>query len=43
MKKRVFAIVDDAGEELTSFILQFYNRKNAILPKEILVPKEGQP
>lgn len=39
-EKRVFAIVDDAGEELTSFILQFYNRKNAILPKEILVPKE---
>ncbi|MDR3241324.1 MAG: excinuclease ABC subunit UvrC [Lactobacillaceae bacterium] len=38
-EKRVFAIVDDAGEELTSFILQFYNRRNAVLPKEILVPK----
>jgi len=38
-EKRVFAIVDDAEEELTSFILQFYNRRNAVLPKEILVPK----
>lgn len=37
-EKRVFAIVDDVGEELTTFILQFYNRKNAILPKELLVP-----
>lgn len=37
-EKRVFAIVDTAVEELTSFILQFYNRKNAVLPKEILVP-----
>jgi len=37
-EKRVFAIVDTAIEELTSFILQFYNRKNAVLPKEILVP-----
>lgn len=38
-EKRTFAIVDTPEEELTSFILQFYNRKNAILPKEILVPK----
>ncbi|MDR3190612.1 MAG: excinuclease ABC subunit UvrC [Lactobacillaceae bacterium] len=38
-EKRTFAIVDSAEEELTSFILQFYNRKNAVLPKEILVPK----
>ncbi|MBM7618085.1 excinuclease ABC subunit C [Weissella uvarum] len=37
-EKRLFAIVDDVSEELTSFILQFYNRKNAILPKELLVP-----
>lgn len=37
-EKRTFAIVDSAEEELTSFILQFYNRKNAVLPKEILVP-----
>ena len=37
-EKRTFAIVDSPEEELTSFILQFYNRKNAALPKEILVP-----
>ncbi|MBJ7631773.1 excinuclease ABC subunit UvrC [Weissella confusa] len=37
-EKRTFAIVDSPEEELTSFILQFYNRKNAVLPKEILVP-----
>ncbi|MCM0583197.1 excinuclease ABC subunit UvrC [Weissella diestrammenae] len=38
-EKRVFAVVDDALEELTTFILQFYNRRNAVLPKEILVPR----
>ncbi|OJF04036.1 excinuclease ABC subunit C [Weissella confusa] len=37
-EKRTFAIVDSPEEELTSFILQFYNRKNAVLPKGILVP-----
>lgn len=37
-EKRTFAIVDSPEEELTSFILQFYNRKNAVLSKEILVP-----
>lgn len=37
-EKRLFAIVGSAQEELTSFILQFYNRQNAVLPKEILVP-----
>lgn len=37
-EKRTFAIVESAEEEMTSFILQFYNRKNAVLPKEILVP-----
>lgn len=37
-EKRTFAIVDSPEEELTSFILQFYNRKNAVLPKEISVP-----
>lgn len=37
-EKRLFAIVDEPNEELTSFILQFYNRKNTVLPKEILVP-----
>lgn len=37
-EKRLFPIVDTAAEEMTSFILQFYNRKNNILPKEILLP-----
>lgn len=38
-EKRLFPIVDTAAEEMTSFILQFYNRPNNILPKEILLPK----
>lgn len=38
-EKRLFPIVDTAVEEMTSFILQFYNRPNNILPKEILLPK----
>lgn len=38
-KKRLFPIVDTAVEEMTSFILQFYNRRNNILPREILLPK----
>ena len=37
-EKRLFPIVDTAVEEMTSFILQFYNRRNNILPKEILLP-----
>ena len=37
-EKRLFPIVDEADEEMTSFILQFYNRHNNILPKEILLP-----
>ncbi|MGN1283959.1 MAG: excinuclease ABC subunit UvrC [Candidatus Limosilactobacillus intestinavium] len=37
-EKRLFTIVDEADEEMTSFILQFYNRHNNILPKEILLP-----
>lgn len=37
-EKRLFPVVDTAAEEMTSFILQFYNRKNNILPKEILLP-----
>ena len=42
--KRLFPCVDLPSEELTSFILQFYNQKNRLLPKEILVPKgiDGQ-
>ncbi|MRI02935.1 excinuclease ABC subunit UvrC [Lactobacillus reuteri] len=38
-EKRLFPIVDTAVEEMTSFILQFYNRRNNILPHEILLPK----
>lgn len=37
-EKRLFPCVDLQEEELASFILQFYNQKNRILPKEILVP-----
>ncbi|AVK60587.1 excinuclease ABC subunit C [Lactobacillus sp. CBA3605] len=37
-EKRLFPIVSTAPEEMTSFILQFYNRKNNILPREVLVP-----
>lgn len=38
-EKRFFTLVDDPAEALTSFIVQFYNRKNIKLPHEILVPK----
>lgn len=37
-EKCLFPCVDLPEEELASFILQFYNQKNRILPKEILVP-----
>lgn len=37
-EKLLFPCVDLPEEELASFILQFYNQKNRILPKEILVP-----
>lgn len=37
-EKRLFPCVDTPEAELTSFILQFYNQKNRILPNEILVP-----
>ena len=37
-EKRLFPVVDSAVEEVTSFILQFYQRKNNILPKELLLP-----
>jgi len=37
-EKRLFPIVSTAPEEMTSFILQFYNRKNNVLPREVLVP-----
>lgn len=37
-EKRLFSIVGTAEEEMSSFILQFYNRKNMKMPNEILVP-----
>lgn len=37
-ERRLFPVVDTADEEMTSFILQFYNRRNNILPREILLP-----
>ncbi|GBG94094.1 excinuclease ABC subunit C [Ligilactobacillus salitolerans] len=39
-EKRLFPCIDTPVNEAASFILQFYNQKNRILPKEILVPKE---
>ncbi|ANZ70316.1 excinuclease ABC subunit UvrC [Pediococcus claussenii] len=38
-EKKLFPVVNDAEEELTSFVLQFYNNKNKILPNEVLIPK----
>ncbi|WP_119326832.1 excinuclease ABC subunit UvrC [Companilactobacillus musae] len=37
-EKKVFACINTPEEELSTFILQFYNRRNQVLPKEILVP-----
>ncbi|GKQ42777.1 UvrABC system protein C [Companilactobacillus sp. RD055328] len=39
-EKRIFPCINTPEEELQTFILQFYNRKNNVLPKEILVPKD---
>lgn len=36
-EKRLFPIATDVSDELSSFILQFYNNKNKVLPNEILV------
>ncbi|HIW70464.1 MAG TPA: excinuclease ABC subunit UvrC [Candidatus Limosilactobacillus merdipullorum] len=38
-EKRLFPVVDTAEEEMTSFILQFYQRRNNVLPKELLLPQ----
>ncbi|MCX2454809.1 excinuclease ABC subunit UvrC [Lacticaseibacillus nasuensis] len=38
-ESRLFPIVNSAEEEFESFILQFYDRKNNVRPKEVLVPK----
>ncbi|KRL04732.1 excinuclease ABC subunit UvrC [Liquorilactobacillus oeni] len=37
-EKRLFPCIDTPEEELESFILQFYNQKNRVLPKEVFVP-----
>lgn len=37
-ERRLFPCIDTPAAELESFILQFYNQKNKILPREILVP-----
>lgn len=37
-EKRLFPCIDTPEAELESFILQFYNQKNRILPKKILIP-----
>lgn len=37
-EKRLFPIATDVSDELSSFILQFYNNKNKVLSNEILVP-----
>ncbi|MCF6514901.1 excinuclease ABC subunit UvrC [Lactobacillus sp. S2-2] len=39
-EKAVFPIVNNAIEEFTSYIVQFYEGNNKVLPKEIMVPKE---
>ncbi|MCZ0718027.1 excinuclease ABC subunit UvrC [Aerococcus kribbianus] len=36
----LFPCYDDPEEELTSYIIQFYQHQNHTLPKEILVPKK---
>ncbi|MBS9399679.1 excinuclease ABC subunit UvrC [Pediococcus acidilactici] len=38
-EKRLFPIASDAADEFSSFVLQFYNNKNKVLPNEILVPE----
>lgn len=37
-EKRAFTIIDTAEDEMNSFIIQFYQRRNMVMPKEILVP-----
>ena len=36
----LFPIYSDVAEEVASFIVQFYEEQNHLLPKEILVPEE---
>jgi excinuclease ABC subunit C len=39
-EKRLFPCIDTPAAEMESFILQFYNQKNKLLPREILVPAQ---
>ena len=39
-EKRLFPCIDTPQAEMASFILQFYNQKNRLLPKEILVASD---
>ncbi|EKK20275.1 Excinuclease ABC subunit C [Fructilactobacillus florum 8D] len=41
--KRLFPIVSTSEEEVTNFIVQFYNQKQQLKPVEILVPSEIDP
>ena len=37
--KRLFPCIDEPESEFMSFILQYYNQKNVVKPKEVLVPQ----
>lgn len=39
-EKKIFTLVDNPIETMTSFILQYYGQKNIKLPKEILIPEQ---
>ena len=39
-EKRLFPCIDTPQAEMASFILQFYNQKNRLLPREILVASD---
>ena len=39
-EKRLFPCIDSPQAEMASFILQFYNQKNRLLPREILVAND---
>ncbi|NVY95727.1 excinuclease ABC subunit UvrC [Lactobacillus sp. DCY120] len=38
-EQRIFPCINTPEEELATFILQFYNRKNRVFPREVLVPR----
>lgn len=37
-EKKLFPLIGSSSEALETFILQFYQRKNHVLPREVLVP-----